>query len=171
MPARTQASCSTPTIPVGRRQRPGLSAPRDVRRARRGRDRAVAVRPALRARRDDRAGRREDVQEPRQPRADVPASGRRGGSCRGAPGAVRRPLPGRPGLDSPAAAGGAGPAGPDAAAALDTVRSRLADDLDTRGALAAVDRWATETLTRGGRDADAPRLVRTLADTLLGIRL
>jgi L-cysteine:1D-myo-inositol 2-amino-2-deoxy-alpha-D-glucopyranoside ligase len=62
-------------------------------------------------------------------------------------------------------------AGPDAAGVLDAVRARLADDLDTQGALSAVDRWATETLTRGGRDATAPRLVRALADTLLGVRL
>jgi L-cysteine:1D-myo-inositol 2-amino-2-deoxy-alpha-D-glucopyranoside ligase len=54
---------------------------------------------------------------------------------------------------------------------LDAVRGRLADDLDTPGVLGAVDRWATATLTRGGRDAGAPGLVRDIADALLGVRL
>ena len=60
----------------GRRQRPAVPAPRDVGRARRGADRRGAVRPALRARRHDRAGRREDEQEPRQPGVRVPAARR-----------------------------------------------------------------------------------------------
>jgi L-cysteine:1D-myo-inositol 2-amino-2-deoxy-alpha-D-glucopyranoside ligase len=63
------------------------------------------------------------------------------------------------------------PAGPDAAPVLDRVRDRLADDLDTPAALRAVDRWADEALARGGPDPDAPRLVRDLADGLLGIAL
>jgi L-cysteine:1D-myo-inositol 2-amino-2-deoxy-alpha-D-glucopyranoside ligase len=63
------------------------------------------------------------------------------------------------------------PAGPDAAPVLERVRDRLADDLDSPAALAAVDRWADEALTRGGPDADAPRLVRDLADALLGVAL
>jgi len=63
------------------------------------------------------------------------------------------------------------PAGPDAAPVLDRVRVRLADDLDTPAALAAVDRWAGEALSRGGSDPDAPALVRDLADALLGVRL
>jgi len=54
---------------------------------------------------------------------------------------------------------------------LDRVRERLASDLDTPAALAAVDRWAAEALTRGGRDAAAPRLVRDLVDALLGVEL
>ncbi len=62
-------------------------------------------------------------------------------------------------------------AGPDATGVLDAVRQHLADDLDTPGALAAVDRWAVDTLTRGGRDPEAPRLVHRLADALLGVRL
>jgi len=62
-------------------------------------------------------------------------------------------------------------AGPDATGVLDAVRRRLADDLDTPAALGVVDRWATEALTRGGRDAGAPGLVRDLADALLGVRM
>jgi L-cysteine:1D-myo-inositol 2-amino-2-deoxy-alpha-D-glucopyranoside ligase len=61
--------------------------------------------------------------------------------------------------------------GPAAEPVLDRVRERLASDLDTPAALAAVDRWAAEALTRGGRDAAAPRLVRDLVDALLGVEL
>ena len=63
------------------------------------------------------------------------------------------------------------PSGPDAHPVLDAVRQRLADDLDTPHALAAVDRWAADTLTVGGRDDQAPALVRDLVDALLGVRL
>jgi L-cysteine:1D-myo-inositol 2-amino-2-deoxy-alpha-D-glucopyranoside ligase len=62
-------------------------------------------------------------------------------------------------------------AGPDAAPVLARVRDRLSDDLDTPAAIAAVDRWADETLTRGGADPDAPALVRDTVDALLGVRL
>ena len=65
----------------------------------------------------------------------------------------------------------AGPSGPDTDAVLDAVRARLADDLDTPGALAAVDRWADQALDTGGRDTKAPGLVANLADALLGVRL
>jgi L-cysteine:1D-myo-inositol 2-amino-2-deoxy-alpha-D-glucopyranoside ligase len=65
----------------------------------------------------------------------------------------------------------AAPAGPDAEPVLDRVRDRLADDLDTPSALTAVDRWADETLTRGGPSTSAPALIRDLADALLGIAL
>ncbi|MFL6073377.1 MAG: cysteine--1-D-myo-inosityl 2-amino-2-deoxy-alpha-D-glucopyranoside ligase [Mycobacteriales bacterium] len=63
------------------------------------------------------------------------------------------------------------PAGPDATATLDRVRARLADDLDTPAALTAIDRWAEEALTRGGSDPDAPALIATTADALLGVAL
>jgi L-cysteine:1D-myo-inositol 2-amino-2-deoxy-alpha-D-glucopyranoside ligase len=62
-------------------------------------------------------------------------------------------------------------AGPDATALLDELRRRLADDLDTPAALAAVDRWAEETRLRGGTDDAAPALVRSMVDALLGVRL
>ena len=63
---------------------------------------------------------------------------------------------------------------PGGASAQDTVRrlrAHLADDLDTPGALAAVDAWATETLTRPGPEMVAPALLRTAVDALLGIAL
>jgi L-cysteine:1D-myo-inositol 2-amino-2-deoxy-alpha-D-glucopyranoside ligase len=61
--------------------------------------------------------------------------------------------------------------GPDADATLARLRERLSDDLDTPAALAAVDRWADEALTRGGSDAEAPRIVRDAVDALLGVAL
>jgi L-cysteine:1D-myo-inositol 2-amino-2-deoxy-alpha-D-glucopyranoside ligase len=51
------------------------------------------------------------------------------------------------------------------------LRTHLADNLDTARALAMVDAWATETLTRRGRDPDAPLMVRAAVDALLGIAL
>ncbi|MEO6703245.1 MAG: cysteine--1-D-myo-inosityl 2-amino-2-deoxy-alpha-D-glucopyranoside ligase [Jatrophihabitantaceae bacterium] len=54
---------------------------------------------------------------------------------------------------------------------LDRLRDRLADDLDTMGAIAAMDRWA-EQATERHRDADEPaELVRQSVDALLGIEL
>jgi L-cysteine:1D-myo-inositol 2-amino-2-deoxy-alpha-D-glucopyranoside ligase len=63
------------------------------------------------------------------------------------------------------------PAGAPAQDALRRLRIHLADDLDTLSALAAVDAWATETLTRRGRDVDAPALLGDAVDALLGITL
>ena len=59
---------------------------------------------------------------------------------------------------------------PPAERVLDLVRDRLADDLDTAGAIAAVDQWAAD---QPGPDAnrDAPALVSNLVDALLGVRL
>ncbi|MBV9011029.1 MAG: cysteine--1-D-myo-inosityl 2-amino-2-deoxy-alpha-D-glucopyranoside ligase [Pseudonocardiales bacterium] len=51
------------------------------------------------------------------------------------------------------------------------LRAHLADDLDTPGALAALDAWATETLTRRGRDVNAPVHLQAAVDALLGIVL
>jgi L-cysteine:1D-myo-inositol 2-amino-2-deoxy-alpha-D-glucopyranoside ligase len=51
---------------------------------------------------------------------------------------------------------------------LATVRERLADDLDTVGAIAAVDAWAEDPSTS---DTAAPALVHDLVDALLGIAL
>jgi L-cysteine:1D-myo-inositol 2-amino-2-deoxy-alpha-D-glucopyranoside ligase len=61
--------------------------------------------------------------------------------------------------------------GPDGQAVLDAVRERLADDLDTPGALQAVDAWADAALAGEGDDPDAPALVATTVDALLGIAL
>jgi L-cysteine:1D-myo-inositol 2-amino-2-deoxy-alpha-D-glucopyranoside ligase len=62
-------------------------------------------------------------------------------------------------------------AGPGAATTLVAARAGMADDLDTPAALAAVDRWAHQATTHGGRDQQAPGLVRDLVDALLGVRL
>jgi L-cysteine:1D-myo-inositol 2-amino-2-deoxy-alpha-D-glucopyranoside ligase len=56
-----------------------------------------------------------------------------------------------------------------AGAMLTAVRERLADDLDTAGALDAVDAWAGETLAAGGEDPSAPTLARDTIGGLLGI--
>jgi len=63
------------------------------------------------------------------------------------------------------------PAGAPAQDTVRRLRDRLADDLNTPGALAAVDVWATETLSRPGSDRLAPALLRTAVDALLGIAL
>jgi L-cysteine:1D-myo-inositol 2-amino-2-deoxy-alpha-D-glucopyranoside ligase len=60
--------------------------------------------------------------------------------------------------------------GPSADDALAEVRARLADDLDTEGALVAVDRWV-ERADAGGDDSRAPGLMRETVDALLGIAL
>ncbi|MEO7260687.1 MAG: cysteine--1-D-myo-inosityl 2-amino-2-deoxy-alpha-D-glucopyranoside ligase, partial [Jatrophihabitantaceae bacterium] len=64
-------------------------------------------------------------------------------------------------------------AGPDALAVLDRMRDRLADDLDTSGAIAAVDRWARLTLeqTSDAADPASPALVARAVDALLGVKL
>ena len=60
--------------------------------------------------------------------------------------------------------------GPSAAELVAALRTRLADDLDTPGALAAVDAWAGEARDGGG-DRYAPRAVRDAVDALLGVAL
>ncbi|WP_174535563.1 cysteine--1-D-myo-inosityl 2-amino-2-deoxy-alpha-D-glucopyranoside ligase [Micromonospora chalcea] len=65
----------------------------------------------------------------------------------------------------------AAPAGPSGAALLAEVRERLADDLDTPGALAAADRWAEGVLNGVAEDETAPALFRDTVDALLGIAL
>ena len=59
--------------------------------------------------------------------------------------------------------------GPPAADLVLRLRTHLADDLDSPGALAAVDAWAREALERRGSDPDAPGLVRAAVDALLGV--
>jgi L-cysteine:1D-myo-inositol 2-amino-2-deoxy-alpha-D-glucopyranoside ligase len=51
------------------------------------------------------------------------------------------------------------------------LRTHLADDLDTPGAIAAVDGWAATALERRGTDEAAPALVRNALDALLGVAL
>ncbi|MGB9376448.1 MAG: cysteine--1-D-myo-inosityl 2-amino-2-deoxy-alpha-D-glucopyranoside ligase [Mycobacteriales bacterium] len=61
--------------------------------------------------------------------------------------------------------------GPDATATLQAMRQHLSDDLDTPGALAAVDRWSHEALTAGGAGGDSAELIRDAVWALLGVRL
>ncbi|MHA3703405.1 cysteine--1-D-myo-inosityl 2-amino-2-deoxy-alpha-D-glucopyranoside ligase [Jatrophihabitans sp. YIM 134969] len=71
------------------------------------------------------------------------------------------------------------PAGPEADPLLRAVRNRLADDLDTPGAIADVDVWVDAALEGPGAslgdeavaDDRAPALVRALVDARLGIAL
>jgi L-cysteine:1D-myo-inositol 2-amino-2-deoxy-alpha-D-glucopyranoside ligase len=74
------------------------------------------------------------------------------------------------------------PLGPPAAPVLAEVRDRLADDLDTPGAIAAVDAWAAAALAPASaadatvasaddRESQSPAVVRDLVDALLGIAL
>ncbi len=69
-------------------------------------------------------------------------------------------------------AAAARPAPADAAATLERMRERLADDLDTPAALRAVDRWAGQTLAGTGRaGADAGTVLADAVDALLGVDL
>jgi L-cysteine:1D-myo-inositol 2-amino-2-deoxy-alpha-D-glucopyranoside ligase len=61
--------------------------------------------------------------------------------------------------------------GPDTTALLAGVRARLADDLDTPGAIAEIDRWVDGALADDGGQADAPRQTGDLVDALLGVDL
>ncbi|EYT63891.1 cysteine--1-D-myo-inosityl 2-amino-2-deoxy-alpha-D-glucopyranoside ligase [Dietzia sp. UCD-THP] len=60
-------------------------------------------------------------------------------------------------------------AGADSAATIAAVRDRLADDLDTPGALAAVDDWAEATLDGDESDPSAGPSVAIALDALLGL--
>ena len=60
-------------------------------------------------------------------------------------------------------------AGADAGTAISALRARLADDLDTPGALEAIDAWAAATLEGDATDAAAGAAVATAVDALLGV--
>jgi L-cysteine:1D-myo-inositol 2-amino-2-deoxy-alpha-D-glucopyranoside ligase len=64
-------------------------------------------------------------------------------------------------------AGVARPAGPSGPELLTSVRTALADDLDTPAALAALDAWCAAP----GTDDAAPALVARAVDALLGVDL
>ncbi len=64
-----------------------------------------------------------------------------------------------------------GNGGPDASAALAEIRAALAEDLDAPRALAAVDSWASTSLTLGGDVEGAPGVLARAVDALLGVRL
>ncbi len=61
------------------------------------------------------------------------------------------------------------PAGMPADGLLAEVRARLADDLDTIGAIAAVDAWVADRRVRGR--PGGPGLMARTVDALLGIAL
>jgi L-cysteine:1D-myo-inositol 2-amino-2-deoxy-alpha-D-glucopyranoside ligase len=61
--------------------------------------------------------------------------------------------------------------GAEASTTIAAVRAAVADDLDTRTALAVVDDWAERTLAGAWVDAGAPGLVARTADAVLGVRL
>ena len=64
------------------------------------------------------------------------------------------------------------PAVPAADAVLATVRERLADDLDSPGAVAAIDAWADAVLAGpDGGESGGAALIRDTVDALLGIAL
>ncbi|MET7748481.1 cysteine--1-D-myo-inosityl 2-amino-2-deoxy-alpha-D-glucopyranoside ligase [Micromonospora sp. NPDC005367] len=65
----------------------------------------------------------------------------------------------------------AAPSGPSGAELLAGVRARLADDLDSPGALALADAWAEQALAGAGDDPTAPALFVDTVDALLGVRL
>lgn len=65
----------------------------------------------------------------------------------------------------------AAPAGPSGEEFLAGVRARLADDLDSPGALALADGWAEATLAGTADDPAAPALFAATLDALLGIHL
>ncbi len=62
--------------------------------------------------------------------------------------------------------------GPASERAVATIRERIADDLDTPGALAAVDAWAAIAETgAGGELPGGPGLIARALDRLLGVRV
>jgi L-cysteine:1D-myo-inositol 2-amino-2-deoxy-alpha-D-glucopyranoside ligase len=54
---------------------------------------------------------------------------------------------------------------------LNRVREVLSDDLRTPSALDAIDNWARESLSSGGRDSMGSKLIKDVADALLGVAL
>src|SRR4051794_19054155 len=62
-------------------------------------------------------------------------------------------------------------AAPDATDLVTRLRTHLTDDLDTPAALAAVDGWVGAALERRGTDREAPALVASAVDALLGVAL
>ena len=140
---------------------------------------------ALRARRHDRAGRREDVQVPRQPGLRVPAARptastrwRCGWRCSPTTTATDRQWTDDAAQDRRSSGWPAGarpraaPAGPSGADLLAGVRERARRrPRHARRAGAWSTRWADAALAGAGDDPDAPALVAATVDALLGVRL
>ncbi len=61
--------------------------------------------------------------------------------------------------------------GADADAVVARMRAALTDDLDAPSALAAVDDWAEASASASHEDPEAPRVVASACDALLGVRL
>ena len=64
-----------------------------------------------------------------------------------------------------------GNSAPEAEPLLAALRERLADDLDSPGALAAMDAWAARSLDGEGADPTAAGVVARALDALLGVRV
>ena len=54
---------------------------------------------------------------------------------------------------------------------LDRVREVMSNDLQTPGALDAIDNWARDSLHSGGPDSSGPEIVKNLCASLLGVYL
>ena len=63
------------------------------------------------------------------------------------------------------------PSGPGVGETVEAVRAALAADLDTPAALAAVDAWCEAAAGGEGADEDAPALLASVVDALLGVEL
>ncbi|MCX6461816.1 MAG: cysteine--1-D-myo-inosityl 2-amino-2-deoxy-alpha-D-glucopyranoside ligase [Actinobacteria bacterium] len=63
------------------------------------------------------------------------------------------------------------PTGPRPDDTLLRMRQSLSDDLNAPGAVAAVDRWVDEQLSRGGEDPSGPGIITRACDALLGVAL
>lgn len=61
--------------------------------------------------------------------------------------------------------------GPRPAALIDSMRTAVADDLDTPSMIEAVDDYAQTALARGGQDGSGPARMREAVDALLGVDL
>jgi L-cysteine:1D-myo-inositol 2-amino-2-deoxy-alpha-D-glucopyranoside ligase len=61
--------------------------------------------------------------------------------------------------------------GPSGLELLSLVRESMSSDLDTPATLSLVDAWAEEALAANGSDVEAPALMASTVDSLLGIRL
>src|SRR5699024_3107383 len=156
----------------GRGARPRVPAPRVLRRPRRGGGGGGAVRALPPPRGHDRPRRRQAEPVTGQPRPRARPPRARGGAVGHPAGAGRRALREeartRAGNWRRAVDRGAGA---DATAAVADLRARLADDLDTPGALAVVDSWADAPLAGDESDPGAGEAVATAVDALLGVWL
>jgi len=64
-----------------------------------------------------------------------------------------------------------GNGGPAPESTVARIRACLSNDLDSPGALAAIDAWAADSIAHGGPEIGAPGVVARVADALLGVRV